>query len=362
MVQQVLLGYEDGQIIEEEDACTSKVGGQPTFFNDDRPIDDFVICSCGKHMYLLTQAYAPLENSTFDRTLYLFGCNDAKCRRYTALRSLSLNAEYAKKQDVHQASKPSETAKPKADLGSMLFGATSWGDDDDEEDNNDEYSEIHGDSKDNGDPESDVKELQTATSKLTISSKKTFPSLPSFQASYLYITAEELPSSKEVKSSSKQLDTSTWSGEGYEKQNLPGYGSDRAFRHFLERVSHHPSQLIRYDHCGTPLFYTDSKNDKTATLLLRGKDYDPGRIPPCDCGSVRVFEMQLMPALLSVLGVGQGAEILTDPSSSKGQNAQPPETSGMDFGTLLVFTCLANCGGHTEGVTFKEELVLAQFE
>lgn len=81
-------------------------------------------------------------------------------------------------------------------------------------------------------------------------------------------------------------------------------------------------QLNRYDFGGKPLWYTS-----------------PVTIGPCSCGSRRVFEFQLLPRLLRVLGIDDSIE------------------GGMDFGTIMVFVCDKECG---EG--WIEEVVVLQGE
>lgn len=77
---------------------------------------------------------------------------------------------------------------------------------------------------------------------------------------------------------------------------------------FLARISRAPSQALRYERGGKPL-WSSRKN------RLRG---DP---PRCRCGSRRIFEFQLLPQLLYYLKV--------------------PESN--DFGSLVVYTCEASC-------------------
>ena len=87
--------------------------------------------------------------------------------------------------------------------------------------------------------------------------------------------------------------------------------------------------------------------------------YNPSSLPRCGsngCPGRRKFEYQLMPHLLSVLG-----RLRTGTPGKKGE-----EGEGVDFATVMVFTCELECvaGGEAEGgdEAWKEELVLVEWE
>ncbi|RUS68667.1 hypothetical protein EGW08_023571 [Elysia chlorotica] len=96
--------------------------------------------------------------------------------------------------------------------------------------------------------------------------------------------------------------------EGYEKSELRH--GDRKFHKFLKRLQRCPQQCVRYNRGGDPLLVDELE--------------DIARCPAC--GGERVFELQLLPALLPWLQV-DGTE----------HNVE------IDFGTVLVFTCKNNC-------------------
>ncbi|XP_069692515.1 programmed cell death protein 2-like [Periplaneta americana] len=94
----VLLGFEDECITEKHKSLvnftTNKVGGKP-----DWPVDGIPqpLCQlCGLSLPLVLQIYAPLENSPYHRTLYLFGCINPNCwnqnESWVCIRSQSLEA------------------------------------------------------------------------------------------------------------------------------------------------------------------------------------------------------------------------------------------------------------------------------
>ncbi|CAG9853972.1 unnamed protein product [Phyllotreta striolata] len=78
----ILLGFDDEPITEKHrtqvNFSVNKIGGMPDYplsINLDPPICNL----CQLPRPLIVQVYAPLENSTFHRTLYLFACINPNC-------------------------------------------------------------------------------------------------------------------------------------------------------------------------------------------------------------------------------------------------------------------------------------------
>jgi len=86
---------------------------------------------------------------------------------------------------------------------------------------------------------------------------------------------------------------------------------DAAFDNFAKIISHEPDQVMRYERGGNP--------------LLCSADPLP-KVPDCKlCGCPRVFEFQLMPAML------------------RHMNNETIKGDGLDWGTVLFYTCRDNC-------------------
>jgi len=85
---------------------------------------------------------------------------------------------------------------------------------------------------------------------------------------------------------------------------------DKASEKFNERVKRDPHQILRYDRHGEALLCSYSRQGAMSC-------------EPCTCGATRSFEFQIMPQLLSVLGLG-----LDD---------------GIDWGSIYVYTCSRSC-------------------
>ncbi|NXB97677.1 PDD2L protein, partial [Orthonyx spaldingii] len=98
--------------------------------------------------------------------------------------------------------------------------------------------------------------------------------------------------------------------EKYEKSEVKSW--DHTFHKFMKRISLCPEQILRYSWGGQPLFITCPPANLDQA------------IPACtNCGSSRVFELQLMPTLVSVLQSDSGLSV--------------------EFGTVIVYTCERSC-------------------
>ncbi|KAM4614134.1 programmed cell death protein 2-like [Discoglossus pictus] len=120
----------------------------------------------------------------------------------------------------------------------------------------------------------------------------------------------------------EEEESSTGKGEceKYEKSNLKT--PDLVFHKFLKKIAPCTQQILRYSWNGSPLYMSPPA--------------PASHPPPCRvCGGRRVFEFQLMPALVSMLH-GAGKETL------------------LEFGTVLVFTCERSCWAPEDRVSVQE--------
>lgn len=112
--------------------------------------------------------------------------------------------------------------------------------------------------------------------------------------------------------------------EKYEKTRAKH--GDAVFSRFMKRISLCPQQILRYCRGGKPLFITELPSNMAQVVSACGS-----------CGGSRTFELQLMPALVSLL-------------QRKGSSAEVE----LEFGTVLVYTCTNSCWTTGSGAAVEE--------
>ncbi|AGO12326.1 AaceriAEL033Cp [[Ashbya] aceris (nom. inval.)] len=139
---------------------------------------------------------------------------------------------------------------------------------------------------------------------------------------------EVAPDTEELESKPLKLDPRT--------EKLSKFLDDDVFQKFQEIVGYNPYQVLRYDYGGKPLYYAQAP-DNFEDLIPR-PSYNPS--------SSRIFELQLMPKMILDLE----EEVSID--------------SGMDWGTIMVFTDVENYIPNFDenGVGYVAECVRVQWE
>lgn len=112
--------------------------------------------------------------------------------------------------------------------------------------------------------------------------------------------------------------------EKYEKTGAKH--GDAVFSRFMKKISLCPQQILRYCHGGKPLFISKPPSNMAQVVSACGS-----------CGGSRTFELQLMPALVSLL-----------------QRKDSSAELELEFGTVLVYTCTNSCWKAGSGSTVEE--------
>lgn len=359
------------------DAYTNKVGGRPVLFAA-QPTPR--CAGCGATLALVLQAYLPLADPPDDRRqLLVCVCTSPRCRlapaqRFAAFRvrlECRVPAPAAPAAPVAAVPSASTPAAPSS-APSLFAECSSWGDEDEDEEEEEDKSDPVPPVTAPAPPPPDAAATATTTTTAAEATQET-PAVEAetapavlgeaaahpFAARYLETEYEpdapegptaaeaafvrELLARYEAREAAEHEEQEQEHGkrEGSKGKGGSGGGADetdvyehaagdRAFRRFQRRVQRAPTQVLRWCYGGRPLQLCD------ATPLARVC------VPRCPrCGARRVFEAQLMPALL---------DALAPPALGTGAPALPYE-----FGSVLVCTCGADCD--TRGALAPEHVV-----
>jgi len=259
--------------------------------------------------------------------------------------------------------------------------------------------DIENDDGDNASTSSSVSSVVVALATATLTdSSWQFP--PSYPPQYLSTISEYLPPPKQPPTMSTagaavdDGDTQKghpWATEKYENSMR----TDHVFDRFVERAAHEPQQCVRYDLGGIPLpfasdhlykqlFPSSLDNPEFSTTVTKAEFnvrpqaptrwYGETSIPACPhCGSRRIFEFQLMPNLINILSesFNTSTEVVTATEEQRKAEVEGllkgnPDGRGMEWGTVLVFSCEKDCrlgpGNKEKQDAWNEELVLVHWD
>lgn len=375
---------------------TSYIGGYPAFPPSTASSAPAAVkCGvCQEPIPLLAQVYAPLVDGENDRTVYVWACARAACKRregsIRAFRASARNEEYvadvaAKRAEAERIA-AEERAKARinpftakdAPAGGLfgsaqpLFGAAAA--------NPFAAPAPAGEAA----PAAAVAAPTEAVAALSIATEPVIlgPPLPAYQpAQYLATIDEYLPlpeSDDEDDVDSDDDETpemkAEWRDEGWER--LLPKGVDDIFERFVRRLDSAEdgsTQVLRYDFGAVPLPYSSSsalfkKLFPGAPVRAPSSEeeevyladwYKPSFIPPCPrCKGKRVFEVQLVPQLINVLRPSAlsttGAAPVPAPAKNLTEDERKAELtrlakgegeSEMEWGTIMVFSCEKDCVG-----------------
>nr|XP_032622588.1 programmed cell death protein 2-like isoform X2 [Chelonoidis abingdonii] len=299
---------------------------------------------CGTTLMHIVQIYCPLEGSLFHRVVNVFACAMKGCwgksESWKVLRSQYLQMQGNETQDCKLKQKRENNFAPK----DWCDGADDWGICDETEYPVQTTSHLLGLNTVSSSSSSTAAECASQFQGLSLSDisdslYRPVPcgdwivmptSCPRFQSHYISVVDEEEYTDylytdhahKLLKEYQQRegvdlelLMSESFVGEGdnekYEKSEVKN--RDHVFHKFMKRISACHEQILRYSWGGQPLFITCPSSNINKM------------VPVCNnCGSNRVFEFQLMPALVSML---------------KSVDAD----LSVEFGTVIVYTCERSC-------------------
>ncbi|XP_057566574.1 programmed cell death protein 2-like [Hippopotamus amphibius kiboko] len=351
----VLLGLRDAAVPGRPTGpgawTASKLGGVPDALPAvaaPRPVCEL----CKQPLALVVQVYCPLEGSPFHRLLHVFacprpGCGSGRARSWKVFRSQCLQVREKETQDA-QKQENGLTAED------WCEGADDWGSDS-EEPPPQLASDFGNDSKSAKDRDWTAR-LQDLHLQDTVAGAAApvpageggmaLPSVvPQFLPYYLCVVDEDdctdFVSLDHAQSllreyqqreglDMEQLLSQSLSSDGDEKYEKTIIKSgDKMFYKFMKRIAACQEQILRYSWSGEPLFLTCPTSEVT-------------ELPACShCGVRRIFEFQLMPALVSMLE-----------SANLGLS--------VEFGTILIYTCEKSCWPQNHQTPIEEFCIIQE--
>ncbi|XP_051239467.1 programmed cell death protein 2-like [Dicentrarchus labrax] len=336
-----LIGVCDGELDPETHRSshrTNKVGGLP----DWAPTTSRQPPRCGRcgaPSAHVVQVYCPLEASPSHRTLHLFACPAPGCggraEGWTVLRSQSLEAAAG----TH--SRPAPAQEPPLSATDWCDTADDWGTEEEEEE-----GWGGGVMKDRQVQEEAAAPEVEAAGETDVSSRLQGLSLgeedvPVLRPFFIGVVEEsDLSGEEDELRHARQLLKEYERREGVAVAELEGgedgggqekyektkaRHGDATFSKFMKKISRCPQQILRYCRGGKPLFISEPPSNMAHVVSACGS-----------CGGSRTFELQLMPALVSLLQRSGGGEV------------------ELEFGTVLVYTCANSCWTTGSGSAVEE--------
>ncbi|KAF3490927.1 uncharacterized protein GIQ15_00444 [Arthroderma uncinatum] len=404
----VLLGYASKEEISD---AISHLGGWPTWLDPATPPPgDFSKCKiCNDPMPLILQLNADLPEhfANDERWLYIFGCVRRTCNRkqgsIRALRGVKRHKSVEEREKVSEKQKEEAQNKPKRDIGADLFGVKPSSN---MSGNSNPFSTstIGGSSNpfaalptsslaavipqkpDTPSPTTEKDLPETFAQKARISSpsqqqpkamagpQAPWPEQSAFPPPYphYYFDAEYEALSKteettvpsNVKIDTLETEDEPSSSKKETEKDLFESSMDKSFIRFSTRLEHNPEQVLRYEFRGTPLLYStndevgkifasESSNQAQSHVKVQSSGGSKSKIPRCEsCGGDRVFELQLVPHAIAMLEEGM-----------EGIGLGPKDDPGMEWGTIILGVCAADCAPENIGEAgWREEWAGVQWE
>ncbi|XP_076861738.1 programmed cell death protein 2-like isoform X2 [Brachyhypopomus gauderio] len=351
MQESTLIGICDGGIDMKKGGTfyyTNKIGGSPDLIPGITDQCNRCIL-CDGILGHVVQIYCPLGESPYHRTLNIFACVNPQCygkpESWKVLRSQCLESDLKQLSECQDASNL-QVKQVQMSTTEWCAGADDWGM---EAENHEPQScaqtpaDTAQKASGSAPAELDVSSRLKGLCLDVLGSKEATtlpPTAPAFQPFYISVVEEkDLVAHKDMEHAYRLLkeyeeregvtveENSSNEAEGVESyEKTEAKHGDAVFSRFMKRISLCPEQVLRYNWSGSPL------------LLMKPPSILKQIVPACaHCGSPRVFEFQLMPALVSLL-----------------HNTDPSSELVLEFGTVLVYTCRESCWMSGSNVPVEE--------
>lgn len=277
----------------------SKVGGRPAWLDPVHIPTSALLCPTTQHtLQFLLQLYAPLEDTphAFHRTVYLFISPRGGQLDHPG-HAVALRTQLPRDNVWYPPHPPSERLPPSLDaaLHDAALRCDPW-------------QAVHHER-----PQAAPPNVPAPTKVLTLLPER----MLDVREEVLDDEEEEQHAFMEGVADGDDDNEDGVSAAAMDSVEVMLSPEQRHFAEFATRVAPDPDQVVRY--CFQP-------GAAPLTPLLQPPP--PTTIPPCSsCGAPRRFEFQVMPQLISVLGIDA-----SDPNA-------------LDFGTIAVYSCQASCTG-----------------
>ncbi|XP_060771023.1 programmed cell death protein 2-like [Neoarius graeffei] len=330
MEESPLIGICDGAIDQKKNTYynINKIGGCPDLIPGvSNPLNLCTLCS-GVLSHVV-QIYCPLAVSPYHRTINVFACTAPQCHgkqeSWKAVRSQCLEFE------IKETSACQSSDRTPVSTTDWCDDADDWGMDSEENTDSEQTCKAQpetGHQKASLDVSSRLQDL-CINGSAGVEAAGPPTDSPTFQSYISVMDEADLVGQNDLEHANRLLkeyeeregvavrEIACCEGQGGEEayEKAKAKHGDAAFSSFMKRVSLCPEQVLRYSWSGTPLFIMAPPSNVNQM------------VPPCaHCGSPRVFEFQLMPALVSLLrSVHLSSEL------------------AVEFGTVLIYTCRNSC-------------------
>ncbi|GLD61679.1 programmed cell death protein 2-like protein [Lates japonicus] len=346
-----LIGLCDGELDPkryQSSYLTNKVGSQPDWL----PVISRQCprCRrCGAPLAHVAQVYCPLDASPYHRNLHLFACLGAECsggsEGWRVLRSQCLETE------AQTPGRPAPAQEATLEATDWCDTADDWGMEEEEGDGwgggvkkEEKQVQEKAAAPEVEGPGPGLSEMDVSSRLQDLSLGGSHEDVPVFRPFFisvvedadLYNEYDDLEHAQELlreyerrEGAVGELDGGgeVGGGGGEEKYEKTGAKhGDAIFSRFMKKISLCPQQILRYCRSGTPLFISEPPPNMAQVVSACSS-----------CGGSRTFELQLMPALVSLLQRKDGGSEVE-----------------LEFGTVLVYTCTNSCWTAGSGSAVEE--------